>query len=86
MDVKSAARDGQVRRFGSSPTKTIEATVLFTIENWQLAKIETDDGFQYCVVEQTAGVPWNRLQAGARVRCVVTTDLPRVVEVLQQAS
>jgi hypothetical protein len=65
-------------------TKIVVAMVTVSIPDFHQTRIEAEDGHQYAVVRRTAGIPWDQLQEGQRVRCLVTTDsFPRCVEVLE---
>jgi hypothetical protein len=65
-------------------TKTVAATVAASFPDFHQTRIAGDDGHLYAVVRRTAGVPWDQLQEGQRVRCVVTTDrFPRCLAVLE---
>ncbi len=65
-------------------TKTVVALVTVSIPDFHQTRVEADDGHQYAVVRQTAGIPWDQLQEGQRVRCLVTVErFPRCVEVLE---
>lgn len=67
-----------------APTKLVAAMVTAKIVDFHQTRIQADDGHQYAVVRRTAGIPWDQLQEGQRVRCVVTTNsFPRCVEVLE---
>ncbi len=65
-------------------TKIVAATVAASIPDFHQTRIAGDDGHLYAVVRRTAGVPWDQLREGQRVRCIVTTgSFPHCVEVLE---
>lgn len=66
---------------GGGPTRRITATVFAVLPEFQQARLESPDGWQYAITEKTLGVGWATLREGQQVECTVTTiDLPRVVE------
>lgn len=65
-------------------TKTVIARVAVSTPDFHQTRVVAEDGHQYAVVKRTAGVPWDQLQEGQRIICLVTTDeFPRCLEVLE---
>lgn len=64
--------------------KIIDAAVTAFPPDFFQVRLESKDGHKYAVGRQTGGIPWDQLEEGQRIRCVVTTDpMARVVEVLE---
>lgn len=66
---------------GGQQTRKVTATVFAVLPEFQQARLESPDGWQYAITDKTPGVGWRTLREGQQVECTVTTkDLPRVVE------
>lgn len=62
-------------------TRLVTAKVVAVLTELKQVRVETDDGRQYAITENTPGINWRLLNQGQWVECVVTTSaLPRVLE------
>lgn len=61
------------------PIDQITANVFACVLDFELVFVRTDDGHQYALTRQTAGVLLENLREGERVACVVTRRMPRVL-------
>lgn len=59
--------------------RQVDATVVAVLPEFHQAKLRDSGGYQYSITDMTAGVHVSDLQKGQHVRCIVTTQLPRVI-------
>lgn len=65
-------------------TKQVIVRVTAFIPDFNQTRVMADDGHQYAVARNTAGLRWDQLHEGQRIRCRVTVEpFPRCVEVLE---
>jgi hypothetical protein len=53
---------------------TVKTRVVAVLPEFRQVRVETNDGLQFAITENTPGVDWRLLQEGQFVDCTVTTS------------